>query len=59
MAQTLRPRSAHHSIDRGYSHPKALRVAYLWVSSTWLPGLLSESEVLLRCRSGLAGLPYT
>ena len=59
MAQTLRPRSAHHSIDRGYSHPKALRVAYLWVSSTWLPGLLSESEVLLRCRAWASWSAYT
>ena len=36
--RTLSPRSYDHSIDCGYSHPEALRVAYQWSP---VPGTLS------------------
>jgi len=56
---TLSPRSYEHSIDRGYSHPEALRVASLRVSSARDPRCSSESEVLPRWRAWAIWSAYT
>ena len=55
--RTLSPRSYDHSIDCGYSHPEALRVAYQWspVPGT-LSALLSQRYYPAVAR-GLSGLP--
>ena len=46
-----------HSIDRGYSHPEALRVASLWVTSTWDPRCSPSQGTYIASARGLAGLP--
>jgi len=51
MVQTLRPQSCAHSIDRGYSHPEALRRAYL---RSPVPGTL---DALLSHGTYVAGAP--
>ena len=55
--QALRPRSSEHSIDCGYSHPKALSRASLRVSSTRDPRCSAESEVLPAVARGLSARP--